>query len=88
MGGWERLRKTFITGVGWIVGYGGFWMLKWIIATPVLGYNVVEEAVNQIFYRTSEVDEFAKHLLYAYKRADVLYINWRHYEYGILEVEK
>ena len=86
MNGKERLKKVIFSGISWIGGYGGFWLLKWIIATPVLGYNVIEEAMGEVLYRVNEVDEYAKGLLQAYEKWEVLYSNWRHYEYGIYAI--
>lgn len=78
----ERVKIIILSAISWIAGYGGFWLLKWIIATPVLGYDVIADSINEIFYRVGEVDEYAKELLHVYERWEVFYANWRHYEYG------
>lgn len=86
MDGKERMKKIILSGLGWIAGYGGFWFLKWVIATPILGYNVITHAISEVFYRVGEVDEYAKGLLQAYDRWEVFYTNWRHYEYTVYGV--
>ena len=37
---------------GWLIGYGGFWSLKWILATLVTGIDVVGAGVEQVGYRS------------------------------------
>lgn len=40
----------------WIVGYGGFWAAKWLVASAVLRDNLVAEALSQSLLRTSGSD--------------------------------
>lgn len=68
------------TGLGWIAGYAGMWVMKWVIATPVLGRNVMEEAINEVFFR-SGLQEGAESALTA--RLDAIYRNWKHYEFKV-----
>lgn len=82
----ERIKKTVISGCAWVFGYGGMWVLKWLIASPVLGYDVVKQAFSQIFLRTGDVDNIVQETMGAYNRLEVFYTNWRHYEYGIYMV--
>lgn len=84
--GMQRLRFIVCSGLGWIGGYGGFWLLKWAIATPILGQNVIKLAFDEIFYRVGEVDQYAQEILGVYGRCDALYVNWRHYEYALYGV--
>ena len=37
--------------ISWGVGYGCFWLIKWILSTLVTGENVMADALNTIFYR-------------------------------------
>lgn len=39
-------------GIAWACGYGFCWLMKWLIASVVLGRNVVANAIDQIFFRT------------------------------------
>ena len=86
MSGKERIKKTVLSGLAWVLGYGGMWGAKWLIASPVLGYNVVKQAISQIFLRTGDVDNMVQDLMGTYHRIEVFYTNWRHYEYGIYMV--
>lgn len=79
----ERFRKTVFTGIGWIVGYGGFWAMKWVVASLILGRNMVTSAIEQIFLRTGDVTPLTKSLLHAYERWESIYANWRHYQYSL-----
>ena len=82
----ERVKKAVLSGCAWVFGYAGMWVTKWVIASPVLGYNVVRQAISQIFLRTGDVDNIVQDLMGAYRRVEVFYTNWRHYEYGIYMV--
>lgn len=81
--GKQRVKKIAASAGAWVFGYGFFWVLKWILATLILGRNVIADAIESIFYRVGEVDEYAKALLQAYHRWEVLYTNWRVYENGV-----
>ena len=82
----NRLKKIILSGISWVMGYGVFWFLKWVIASFFLGYNVISDSIIEIFYRVGEVDEYAKGLLQAYDRWEVFYTNWRHYEYSLYAI--
>ena len=83
---WQGFRNTVLSGAAWIAGYGCFWALKWVIASIVLGSNLVDGAAEQISMRTGDVPQYARELLHAYERWESLYANWRHYEYGLYAV--
>lgn len=74
------VREAVRTGLGWIAGYAGMWVMKWAIAAPVLGRNVFEEAVNEVFFRAG-VQAGAESALSA--RLNAIYVNWKHYEFKI-----
>lgn len=86
LSGKERMKKAVLSGFAWVFGYAGMWGVKWLIASPVLGYNVVKQAISQIFLRTGDVDNMVQDLMGTYHRIEVFYTNWRHYEYGIYMV--
>lgn len=70
--------RVVATGLGWIAGYAFMWVMKWILATPVLGHNVFEEALNEVFFRSGALENEIYGLA---GRLNAVYINWRHYEY-------
>ena len=37
----------------WLIGYAGIWASKWVVASLFTDYNVIQDAINQILYRTS-----------------------------------
>lgn len=37
----------------WSVGYGATWVAKWLLASAILGKNVVKDAIEQMAVRTS-----------------------------------
>lgn len=50
---------TFIikNSVFWGIGYGATWFMKWAIASIVLKQNVINDAFNQILFRTNGGEE-------------------------------
>lgn len=41
----RNIRNVVNATATWAVGYGGCWSMKWVLASPVLGYNVVQEGM-------------------------------------------
>ena len=41
--------------VAWVVGYGLFWALKWVITDITLGKHILSDAINQALYRAGDV---------------------------------
>lgn len=50
------IKKIVACGISWIIGYGGMWLAKWIIASIFTNENIVLDAINQIKYRSSGID--------------------------------
>ena len=50
-----NLQNLFQLSSFWGIGYGGMWALKWIIGSMITGKNVIEDAAQQVVYRTSSV---------------------------------
>lgn len=74
------VKQVVTSGIAWIAGYVLLWFMKWVLATIVLGQNVIETAMNEVFFRsgTSEGHEYALSA-----RLEAIYSNWKHYEYKI-----
>lgn len=49
----KAMRKMLYFAFSWGIGYGMLWALKWILASIILGDNIVLDAINQIITRTS-----------------------------------
>lgn len=45
------LSKVVCSGLTWILGYGGFWYLKCLLANIVLDRDVLQEAWDEVFLR-------------------------------------
>lgn len=72
----RRLKRVIVTGVSWIAGYAVMWIMKWLIGSIVLGENIFESALYEVFFRAG-VEE---HLTF-WNRLEAVYLNWKHYEY-------
>lgn len=74
------VKKVVCTGLWWILGYAGLWVLKWGLGSLVLGRNIFESALYEVGFRlgTEDVGSFS-----LTQRLEVLYSNWKHYEYKI-----
>ena len=49
----KRLSDLVKNGLGWCLGYGGMWALKWVLAGALLGRSVIADAVNTFAVRSS-----------------------------------
>lgn len=49
----EKISKIIGGSISWGLGYAGFWVMKWIIASIVLGENVVRDAMGEVTLRSS-----------------------------------
>lgn len=47
---------ALMLSVFWGLGFGLFWLLKWLIAAPILGQNVLGDAANSILFRLNGVE--------------------------------
>lgn len=80
----RRLKQVVAAGLCWILGYGGLWGCKWILATLVLRRNVVREAIEEVFMRTGMSD--GAQSWGVAERWNAVYTNWKHYDYIIYTV--
>lgn len=76
----EWVKCVVISGIGWIAGYAVMWVAKWAIATLVLGTNIFETAINEVFLRSGMLEEGAGGLGV---RCKAIYANWKHYGYKV-----
>lgn len=76
----EWIKCVVLSGAAWIIGYAVMWVAKWGIATLVLGENIFEAALYEVFFRSGisegEVEEIAD-------RWRAVYVNWKHYGYKV-----
>lgn len=76
--GLYRLKRVFVTGISWIAGYALMWVMKWLIGSIVLGENIFESALYEVFFRAGVEEK-----LTFMARLEAIYTNWKHYEYKI-----
>lgn len=74
----EHIKTVVHSAIFWVLGYAGMWVMKWILATVILGRDIVSEAIDEVFLR-SGVQEG---MVYDFEsRLSAIYLNWKHYEY-------
>lgn len=81
--GIQWLKRVVYSGFGWIAGYAVMWVSKWLLSTIVLGTNVFESAVNEVFLLSGTLEGKANSLA---DRLEAAYINWKHYNYKVYAV--
>lgn len=64
---------------GWIAGYFGLWLCKWIIGSAILGQNLFSDAFSQASLRMGELLTFKDKVFGWYQ-------NWKHYSYELFAV--
>lgn len=74
----KYVKTVIISGLSWILGYGGMWTGKWLLASAVVKRNVVQEAWDEILLRSG-----SEEALTVFDRLNALYKNWKHYEYPL-----
>lgn len=53
----EKLKKVVSCGLSWAFGYVGMWGSKWVLASLILGENIIGDAIGQVLYRSSSVPD-------------------------------
>ncbi len=72
----KRVEQVILSGLCWILGYGGMWACKWLIAGSVLRMDVLNNGMEKITQYTGGEGGTALS-----QRINALYLNWRHYDY-------
>ena len=52
----ESIKDTVICSLCWAFGYIGMWFGKWAVASILTNTNVIEDAINSVLLRSSNVD--------------------------------
>lgn len=73
------VKRVVTVGFAWIAGYAGMWVMKWLIASPVLGRNIFIEAIEEILLRVGATEQKPFGLM---GRLEIVGTNWKHYGYG------
>lgn len=68
------LKEVITSGLAWIFGYGGMWVLKCVIGSWVLNRNVLKTAIDEVFLRMGATEQVTWS-----SRFDAIRLNWEHY---------
>lgn len=60
--GKKSIRDMFFYTVSWCIGYVGMWSAKWIIASVFTSENVIQNAVEQVKFRSGHFEEKRSYL--------------------------
>ncbi len=53
-GKWSGVILTIKSGLAWAFGYGGMYLVKWLLLWSFIGYGAFREAIGQAVYRMSD----------------------------------
>ncbi|MCR5453071.1 MAG: hypothetical protein K6F00_10620 [Lachnospiraceae bacterium] len=54
----SKLRDTIKNGLLWCIGYAGMWVSKWILAGIITKENIIEDGLNAVRERTSNISPY------------------------------
>ena len=76
----NAIKRILTCGICWTLGYGIMWGAKWILATQIIGKDVLKNALDAAVYRSSNTMLGAEDFL----RMDALKSAFNVYDSGIL----
>ena len=74
----EYVKGVVTSGLAWILGYGGMWILKCLFATWVLGRDVLGTAADEVLLRAGVQEQVTWHI-----RWETILANLEHYKYKV-----
>ena len=75
----SRCRLLFGGGVSFILGWGGFFGVKWLVQTIICGPEIIEDGWYTVLAHLGGFPEEYRLLHQTYCKVDTLYNNFRHY---------
>ncbi len=76
----ERITLLFGGGISYVIGWGGFFGVKWVIETILCGPSILDNGIGAVFnHLFSGMPDENRLLHQTYCRIDTLYNNFRHY---------
>lgn len=76
----ERITLLFGGGISYVIGWGGFFGVKWVVETIVCGPSILDNGIGAVFnHLFSGMPDENRLLHQTYCRIDTLYNNFRHY---------
>lgn len=76
---WHYVKQVIYTGLWWLLGYAGMWLGKFCLGSLVLRRNIFEKAFLEAGLHLGVEDK----VFSLSERLEVLYTNWKHYEYKL-----
>lgn len=80
------LFKVIGSGVAWITGYAGMWIMKWIIGSFLTQTNIFESALFEVMFRVGVESNAEVEIFSIADRIEVLYQNWKHYDNEVFAI--
>lgn len=82
----SQIHLLFGGGISFIVGYGGFFVTKWIVQAAICGMDGFLSGLAKVSLHVGGIED-QYHLLHQnYCRMDTLYNNFRHYLYPVFAI--
>lgn len=76
----SRIKLLFGGGISFIFGWGGFFVIKWLIQTIICGAEILEDGISNVAsHLDSSIPDDYMILHQHYCKIDTLYNNFRHY---------
>ncbi len=76
----ERITLLFGGGISYVIGWGGFFGVKWVVETIICGPSILDNGIGAVFnHLFSGMPDENRLLHQTYCRIDTLYNNFRHY---------
>ncbi len=83
----ERIKLLFGGGVSFIFGWGGFFIVKWLIQAIVCGPEIFQDGFGTVFgHLGHDIPDSYMMLHQNYNRLDTIYNNFRHYLFPLFVI--
>lgn len=76
----SRWKLLFGGGISYVIGWGGFFAVKWLVQAVILGPEILKDGLSAVLFRMDgSLDEEIMLLHQTYNQIDTLYNNFRHF---------
>lgn len=72
-----HIKRVVFSAIAWLIGYAGMWIGKWAVGSLVLGENLFQRAIEEIFVWTSDT------VMTLQDRFKSVYLNLNMYSYKL-----
>lgn len=77
---WQYLSKVILSGITWIVGYAGMWVMKWSIGSILTKNNIFESALFEVLFRTGVESDSNVQAFRMADRVEAFVRNLKHFD--------